>query len=148
MLPHRPQVSHISRQQQSLCHGVGHISILPLLEVPNGRIAGQRSSVQHYGRGPSWNFSLVVTPPIHNSSFTRRSCLHDPGMFAPFMGPDFLGWKVLSLLHHLLSLLVWTTFLGMLPLAWDSNRSRRLVLILCCSTMASGVGEASWVWLT
>ena len=83
MLSYQPQVDHISRQQQSLFHGVGHISILPLLEVPNGQITGQRSSVQHYGGGPSWNFSLVVTPPIHNSSFTGRSFLRDPGMSPP-----------------------------------------------------------------
>ena len=45
MFPHRLKVSHISRQQQSLLHGVGHVSSLALLEVPNWGITREKSSV-------------------------------------------------------------------------------------------------------
>ena len=106
MLPHRPQDSHVSRQQQSLFYDIGHVSSLSLLEVLNGSVVKYRSSVQHYGGDSSWNFNMVVTPSVHNSSLIGGSCLCDPSMFAPSLWLGFLGWKVLPLLHHLLSLLV------------------------------------------
>ena len=48
----------------------------------------------------------MVTSLVYDSTLTRGPCLHNPGMFAPFLGLGFLGWKVSPLLHHLISLLI------------------------------------------
>ena len=79
---------------------------LALLEVSYGHITRKRSSIQHYGGGPGWDFHLLVTPPCCNGSLTGRSSLCDPGLFAPPLSLSFLGWRFSSLIHHLFSLLV------------------------------------------
>ena len=108
----------------------------------------------------------MVTSLVYDSTLTRGPCLHNPGMFAPFLGLGFLGWKVSPLLHHLISLLnSFSLFVSKVRLGnlsrrksgefgldcllrhIASNRSRRLVLVLCCSTMAFGIERASCVWL-
>ena len=43
---------------------------------------------------------------------------------------------------------VWMAVSSTLPPTWDSSRSKRLNLVLCCSTMASGTIKASWRRLT
>ena len=106
MLPHWPKVIHVRGKQQGLLHSVGYVPNLALLEVSYGGITRKKSSIQHYGGGPSWDFHLLVIPPYCNGSLTRRSGLHDLGLFAPPLSLGFLGWRFSSLIHHLFSLLV------------------------------------------
>ena len=47
MLPHGPEVSHVMGQQQGLLHSMGHVPSLALLEILDGGITGERSSIQH-----------------------------------------------------------------------------------------------------
>ena len=89
-----------------MLYGVGHISSLSMLEIPDRGIVKERSSVQHHGGNPSRDFGLVVSPPLCDNSFAGGSHLEDLGLFAPPLSLGLLGWRCPSLVHYLIPLLV------------------------------------------
>ena len=75
------------------------MSLTPLLEVLDGGIGGQRSSIQHRGGGPGQRFDLGITPLV-------SSCLPHSSLFGPFLGLTLLGGVGFSSFHHFLTLLL------------------------------------------
>ena len=86
MLPHGSKVGHVIKQQQRLLHDVSHVPGLTLLKVSNGGIIGERNSIQHQRWGLGWDYNLLVTLPLYDSTFTRGPYLHDSSMFDPPLG--------------------------------------------------------------
>ena len=85
------------------------LATYPALPCWNSLIeASERSSVQHQREGPGWDFFLLVTPHVYNSTLTKRSCLHDPDLLGPSLGLGFLRWEVSPRLHHFIPL--WIPF--------------------------------------
>ena len=56
--------------------------------------------------GLSWDFSLVVTPPICDNPLTEGPCLSDLGVFTPSLWLGLFGGSSLSLFYYLISLLI------------------------------------------
>ena len=77
-----------------------------MLEVPDGGVTKKRSSVQHHGKVPSWDFCLAVTSPIYDNPLTGKPCLGDLSLFAPSLYLGLLGGSSLSLFYYLISLLI------------------------------------------
>ena len=99
MLPHRPKLSHILREQQSLLHYIGHIAGHPSLEVPDGGIGEQRSPIQNWGGGLGRRCDLGISPLFN--AFLRHF-----GLLGHSLGLIFLGGVGFPSFHYLLTLLL------------------------------------------
>ena len=142
-----------------MLHCIGHITGLSLLEVLDGGIGGQMSSIQHRGGGSR----TEVRPGNH--SF----CLVCPTLacLAPlWASPSWEGWafppSTTSLPFCSLFLLrlagsgrrgwvgggvvslVWATFLGEFPSGWDFSSSCRVDLGLHWIPILFGMEVTPW----
>ena len=132
MVPHASEVNHISRQQQSLLYGIGHISSLSMLEISNGGIVGERGSIQHYSGSPCWDFELLIGPLFYNRSLAGGSRLGDLGLFTSPLSLGLLGWRFPSLIHNLLPFLVpLSLFISGLRLEGLCGRKGRGFRLIC-----------------
>ena len=89
---------------------------------------------------PFWGLAFLVGKPLPSS--TTSLPLGSRFVFLS-AGSTWEAWKGGGV-----GGLVWMATWSALPPAWDSRSSKRLVLALRCSTVASGTLAASWMLLT
>ena len=79
-------------------------SLLPFLEVPNGGVQRQQSSIQHQRRVLGLDPGATIMPPLHNRPLTWEPGLCYLNHFGLFLGLWLFRGDNLSLLNYILAL--------------------------------------------
>ena len=138
------QVDHVLRQKQGLFQCIGYVAGFAFLEVPNGRVQQEWSSIQLKWRIPCWNSRVTLSYHLCTRTLGRGLSLHPFGDFCPFLGFKLFGRNNFAFFGYFLHLfiplpffvcligrkvggLVWIATSGVDLPACDSSSSIRLV---------------------